>query len=99
MNVYLLDITVDVDKKLEDLPAKHCAQIWRTIVKLRLDPRPQDSRPVTGYKPYLRVDTGEYRIIYLVSGNIVKIIVAGKRNDDEIYQEFKRKIKNIRFAA
>jgi mRNA interferase RelE/StbE len=37
-----------------------------------------------------RTDIGEYRIIYSVDGNLVEILLVGKRNGDEIYRLWER---------
>lgn len=47
----------------------------------------------------MRVDSGEYRIIYVVSDNIVKIVLVGLRNDDDAYKKFKRRYQNLKLAA
>ena len=65
-------------------------QIVRTIFKLREVPEPHDSKQLFGHLEYRRVDIGEYRIIYRVDGDVVKICIAGKRNGSEIYKRFKR---------
>ncbi len=40
---------------------------------------------------FLRVDSGEYRIIYqLNTANVLEILIIGKRNDDEVYRQFKQ---------
>ena len=46
------------------------------------NPEPHDSKKLKGY-PYRRADIGEYRIVYRVEGDVLKITVAGKRNDSE----------------
>jgi mRNA interferase RelE/StbE len=53
---------------------------------------PADSKELTGYSNYYRVDSGEYRIIYRfnASEDLVEIILVGKRNDDEVYKQLKR---------
>jgi mRNA interferase RelE/StbE len=45
-----------------------------------------------GYPGFYRVDSGEYRIIYRFTPeeDLVEIILVGKRNDDEVYEQFKR---------
>ena len=47
---------------------------------------PHDSKQLIGSPLYRRVDIGEYRIIYRVEKDTVKIAVVGKRNDDLKYQ-------------
>ncbi len=77
---------------LNTLPPKQFGQIMRKILKLLTDPRPHDSEDLTGY-PFLRNDVGEYRIVYDVQGDTLRVIVVGKRNDDEIYKEIDNKFK------
>ena len=85
-----LDITKTAVKFLERLPPKQFRQIVRTIFKLRELSEPHDSKQLVGYREYRRVDIGEYRTIYRIGDDIVKICVIGKRNDSEIYRRFKR---------
>jgi mRNA-degrading endonuclease RelE of RelBE toxin-antitoxin system len=54
------------------------------------DPLPPDSIEMKGY-PFRRTDTGEYRIVYRVESDCLKVSFIGKRNDDEIYRQIKHK--------
>ena len=36
---------------------------------------------------YLRIDIGEYRVVYRVEGDTVKIALVGKRNDSDAYRQ------------
>ena len=85
-----LRITKSVDKFLKNLRPKQFRQIVQTILKLRLDPNPHDSKQLIGYPEYRRVDIGEFRIIYRIDGEVVKIAVVGKRNDNEVYRKFEQ---------
>ena len=39
---------------------------------------------------YYLIDTGEFRVIYDIEGEeTVRIILAGKRNDDEVYKRLR----------
>ena len=79
---------------------KPARQIAAQIAKLRINPHPQDSKKLHG-TDLLRVDSGEYRIIYRLSNQldpgtgrdeqILNIDVIGKRNDDEVYRRIRRK--------
>jgi mRNA interferase RelE/StbE len=42
-----------------------------------------------GY-PFRRTDIGEYRIVYRIDGETVKIPLINKRNDDQVYKALKR---------
>jgi mRNA interferase RelE/StbE len=86
----LLDITKSVDDFLDKLPAKQFKQVYSTIIDLRKNTMPHDSIKLQGSLECYRVDIGEYRIIYKFDEEIVYIMAAGKRNDDEVYKKFKK---------
>jgi len=52
------------------------------------DPEPTESSQLIGY-PYRRADIGEYRIVYRVEEDCLKVALVGKRNDDEVYRQLK----------
>ena len=91
-------LKIDVSKKskkfLLSIPPKHSFQIDKKLFSLREDPFPSDSKKLSGYADYYRVDSGEYRIIYhLNSDGVVSILyidLIGKRNDGEVYKKFSR---------
>jgi mRNA interferase RelE/StbE len=80
-------------KFLKRVPIKHGQQIDRALMALKERPIPHDAKRLKGTSDYLRVDVGEYRIIYRIDTASELIIVAmiGKRNDAEVYKQFKRK--------
>ena len=73
---------------LDTLPPKQFRQVFRKVLALLEDPRPHDTEQLKGY-PFLRNDVGEYRIIYDIQGDTLRLILVGKRNDDEIYKRLK----------
>jgi len=85
-----LDITKSSGKFIKKLPPKQFKQVVGTILSLRENPKPHDSKQLIGYPEYQRVDIGEYRIIYRVETGTVYIATIGKRNDDEVYKRFKQ---------
>ncbi len=84
-----LDLTGRSRKFLASLPPKQFRQIVAKIFSLLDQPEPADSRALAGF-PYRRADIGEYRILYRVEGDVVKIALVGKRNDDEVYRQLER---------
>ncbi len=84
-----IDFSSHAIKFLKKISGKPAKQIKQKIEELRVNPYPQDSAKLVGYS-YYRVDSGEYRIIYLVNGDTLEIKIAGKRNDDEVYKKLKR---------
>ena len=83
-----LNITKQALKFFRSLPAKQYRQVFNKILALMEDPEPPDSSPLVGY-PYRRADIGEYRIVYRVEEDCLKLALIGKRNDDEVYRQLK----------
>ncbi len=90
----ILDINNETLKFLKNLPNKHKNQLKEKINDLILNPNQNDAKYLVGYKPFLRCDVGEYRIIYKYNDELLHIVLVGKRNDDEVYSKFKRRYKN-----
>lgn len=78
-------ISKDAQKFLDSLPPKQFRQIVKKVFALMEDPRQHDTKELKGY-PYLRNDVGEYRIIYDLENDSLRLILVGKRNDDEVYK-------------
>jgi len=70
---------------LDKLPPKQFWQVLRKVLALLEDPRPHDTEQLKGY-PFLRNDVAEYRIVHDLQGDTLKLILVGKRNNDEIYK-------------
>ena len=64
----------------------------KRIANLAENPFAPDVKKVSG-SDYLRADSGEYRIIYELRGEVLFVWLVGKRNDDEVYRKFRRMIK------
>lgn len=86
---YNLDLTHDTYKFLEKLPPKNFKQIFKAILQLLEEPRPNDSISMKGYPGLFRKDIGEYRIIYRIEKETIKIPLIGKRNGNEVYDQLK----------
>ena len=85
----LLDITHQAKDFLGHLDPKQFRQVVRKILDLMGNPKPGDAKPLHGY-PFWRVDVGEYRIVYRIEQNTLKVALVDKRNDDEVYKKLKR---------
>ena len=90
-----IDLKPKVKKFIESLPPKHKRQVKDYILSLENNPIPHDAKKLIGYSQYIRIDIGEYRIIYTyeTKKDKVTVVLAGKRNDDEIYRIAKRSLK------
>ena len=81
-----LQVSNKAGKFLDGLPPKQFRQIVKKVFALLENPRPHDTEELKGY-PFLRNDVGEYRIIYDIEKDTLRLILVGKRNDDEIYRK------------
>ena len=57
--------------------------VAQVIDALAEDPRPPGVKPLRGHRPYLRVRSGDYRVIYAVddAARTVRVVVVGHRRD------------------
>ncbi len=84
--VYLLLVEKSVLKTLNDIPLKQYKQVTMKLFSLQPNPFPQDSKKLKGFEYSYRVDQGEYRILYTVKDDKIRVFKIGKRNDGEVYQ-------------
>lgn len=83
---YKLSVESTAVKTLDDLPLKHFRQIMLRLLALQKDPFPHDSGALKGYSGGYRLDQGEYRVLYTVESDVVRIFRIGKRNDGDVYR-------------
>jgi mRNA interferase RelE/StbE len=81
-------VSKKAQKFLDELPPKQFRQVIRKAFSLLENPKPHDTEALKGY-PFLRNDIGEYRIIYDLQDDTLRIILIGKRNDDEVYKQLR----------
>jgi mRNA interferase RelE/StbE len=57
--------------------------VGQVIDSLASDPRPPGVKMLRGHRPYLRVRSGDYRVIYAVddAARVVRVMVVGHRRD------------------
>ncbi|MDO8562192.1 MAG: type II toxin-antitoxin system RelE/ParE family toxin [bacterium] len=85
-----IDIWPEAKDFLETLSAKRKRQVSVKILLLAEYPMPARSKILEGYAPLRRLRSGDYRIVYFVESNILKIPLIDKRGDDEVYRRLKR---------
>lgn len=85
--MHKLNPTKDALDFWNNLDPKQYRQIGRKVLSLLLDPYPNDSKALIGCSEYFRVDCGEYRIIYKVKKEVIKLTLIGLRNDGDVYKK------------
>lgn len=86
-----INLDQSVHDFLAELDAKRYRQVCQRLLGLCRAPLPHDSRHLSGHPGLRRVDVGEFRIVYTVAGDTVEVILVGRRNDDEVYRELRRR--------
>jgi mRNA interferase RelE/StbE len=86
-----LTMTKAALRAAKKLDAKQFRQVISAVLALLENPEPHDSQVLKGAeRGERRIDVGEYRVIYAVSGEAVEILVIGARNDDAVYKLWDR---------
>ncbi|KUG27231.1 rele/stbe replicon stabilization toxin [hydrocarbon metagenome] len=85
-----ISLTKDANDSIKSLDAKQYRQVVQRIFDLSDNPKPHDSKALKGKtekeQKLLRVDAGEFRIIYRHDASTVEILVVGRRNDGKVYK-------------
>lgn len=85
-----IQYTNDVVKFVKSLETKPARQIYDKIIGLGQDPRPQNSTPLIAHKGFRRMRVGDFRVIYAIETDQVKIVLVDARGDDEVYRSLDR---------
>ncbi len=74
-----LDLGRDAAKFLETLPPKQFRQVTLRIFDLLREPLAPDTLALRGHADFRRADIGEYRIIYRLEAEVVKVALVGTK--------------------
>jgi len=85
---YTVDIRPRARRSLRQLDAPVRKAVAQVIDGLAADPRPPGFRLLTGHRPYVRVRSGDYRVIYAVDDRARVVTVAAVGHRREIYRSF-----------
>jgi mRNA interferase RelE/StbE len=79
---YSVHLKRSAAKEIESLPRKDRARIMERIRALSGDPRPADSKKLSGREAY-RIRQGDYRMLYTVDDEdrVVMVSVVAHRRD------------------
>jgi mRNA interferase RelE/StbE len=82
---YEIEFTRAALKTFDKLPARNQRRVSAALDKLEQNPRPAESRGITGSESLLRVRVGDHRIVYRIEEeNIILIVRIGHRR--EVYR-------------
>jgi len=80
---YRVDVRPKARHALARLDGPARKAVAQVIDALADDPRPPGMKALRGHRPYLRVRSGDYRVIYAVDNDarVVRVVVVGHRRD------------------
>ena len=87
-----LDLSRDAGDFIAGLPGKQFKQVVSAMLSLLKNPQPHDARLLSGMSAHSLVDSGDYRIVFCVVDDLLRITLITKRNDDEVQRHLGRKI-------
>ena len=85
MEKYKIEIKRSAEKEIEALPKAAVGVVMRKIHALAHDPRPIDSKKLTGSDLY-RLRAGVYRIVYEVEDTVLMILVVKVAHRKDVYR-------------
>ena len=87
---YQIEFKPSAAKYLKKLPTEAQKSITQCLNRLAVDPLPPGVEKLEGIKDIYRIRVGDYRIIYSIKQELVKIIVIRIGHRREIYRMLKR---------
>jgi len=72
-------------KSLNKIPEKEAKKILRVLFKLKENPFPKGCAKLSG-RDYYRIRIGDYRAVYKVIGNELKILIIRIGHRKEVYK-------------
>ena len=86
MEEYSIVVRNSVAKDLKGIPKKDAQRIIRAIGGLAKDPRPRQSKKLSGEEKY-RLRCGVYRILYQIEDDRLVICVVRVRHRKDVYRK------------
>jgi mRNA interferase RelE/StbE len=82
---YKIEIKKSAVKELKKIPKNDLKKIFSKIASLGSDPRPNDSKKLSGDEKY-RIRQGKYRILYEIIDDILVVYVVKVGHRKEVYR-------------
>ena len=82
---YTVVVTEKIRKFILKLPSAIAVKIENSLLELEEDPRPAGCKKLKGRKAY-SIRVGDYRIMYKIENNILKIIEIDLDHRKDIYR-------------
>ena len=84
--MYTVVLSKKAEKQLDDIPNPYYKSIKKQLKGLENNPRPNGYRKLVGYSDLYRIRINNYRIIYSIYDNILKVEVINIDHRKQIYR-------------
>ena len=83
---YAIEVLPAAERDLRKVHQQMRARIRGVVLKLAAEPRPPGARALKDRPGYLRVRVGDYRIIYTIEDDVLRVIVVRVRHRRDVYR-------------
>jgi len=83
---YAIEVLPAAERDLRKVHPQMRARIRGAVLKLAADPRPPGARPLKDRPGYLRVRVGDYRIIYTIEDDVLRVLVVRVGHRRDVYR-------------
>jgi mRNA interferase RelE/StbE len=83
---YAIEVLPAAERDLRKVHPQMRARIRGAVLKLAAEPRPPGARALKDRPGYLRVRVGDYRIIYTIEDDVLRVVVVRVGNRRDVYR-------------
>jgi mRNA interferase RelE/StbE len=83
---YAIEVLPAAERDLRKVHPEIRARIRGAVLKLAVDPRPPGARALKDRPGYLRVRIGDYRIIYTIEDDVLRVVVVRLGHRRDVYR-------------
>ena len=83
---YEIEFTKEAEKNLKKLPSQIQCRISKAIEGLKTNPRPSGCKKLKAHSRTYRIRIGDYRVIYDVYDNEIKILILNTEKREDVYK-------------
>ncbi len=83
---YAIEVLPAAERDLRKVHPQMRARIRGAVLKLAADPRPPGARALKDRPGYLRVRVGDYRIIYTIEDDVLRVLVVRVGHRRDVYR-------------
>jgi len=83
---YSIEVLPAAERDLRKVHPQMRARIRGAVLKLAVDPRPPGARALKDRPGYLRVRIGDYRVIYTIKDDVLRVVVVRVAHRRDVYR-------------